>query len=1598
MTAIRVTEPSGSNGQIQIYKDGSFDGDGKFSFDPSTKTFYVTGSSTLSGSVSITSALTVQNGISGSLTQLQDGTSYLVAGSGVAITSASNGQVTVAMNPFDSDLGNTLDQSYDEGATGAGAIITVDDQPVQLRVSGASSVALVVTGTAIFGSSSAATSNHLPPLPGTNVTFFVSGSQTTGVIPSPVGVSVFGGDLIVSGTIFGGSPLQVGNDFEFNTTAGSTPSLKNPSGSIKLFARDEVKIGSDAGTVRLIDLGGSTAGNIYLTGSNTPASRTLRLATKGQLHLTGGVNLRVKANEAIFSGDIVSSGTIYGKGGFGGVISGSIINTKDGVSYLVAGSNVTITSASNGQVTIASSGGGGSVTVSSGSTSISSISRMDFTDGFVVNDSQGGISSITSSIGKPEDGLYTDGLFTDFLSTTPIGTAIDRFNEVLKALAPAPAPDLDNINALHSGSGVYLTFGSANDLSSATPAYSNVAGSAGISAAVDVNGFYTIVTSSNNIRMGVLDGDTHITGVLNSDVSYNSQGNSIQNYPAFSFGDGSSGVVRLTVNGSTIKTIDLSTDPIGSGTSGLGSGSHVDANGSGFKFFSIASSGTLSNGNAFTSFKHRSGKFFVASGSQRRGWNYARIQHIKTGSTTTTNYIEWVNDDNADALSSAGNSISFEGSGSIHLSGIEYFRSGTGEYKVRVSNAYKNVYDNTDITFTTSTSAAQSSSPSFTISAQSKPTVGGSEDHTKVLQLTGSAAVTANYFISGAITAGIDVTHPFKADLSNDGQSTATGILMYDLSNTSTALVETFRRENYRIISGAYATQASAVDASNVWVSTTHMTSSNGGHSDGLQFYNSRLYSPTQGLNSGDFRDNADGGTLDNAPSENPSYSSESGQRTFYRWFKNETGSTKYDFSIAINGSATIVSAATALNSSRIRVFVKFPSDGTRETGWLDLASEFVLDSYDDNDGAYAASLDTSLNATNYVSLGTVGVGDDEYVVIRIEADADWTGYISQITVSFGAGTGTITAVPDLDDIDCNDDGSDSNLSFGASKAISGYTSVGTTAGFSATDVNGIYETASSSNNLRRSVFALDTIIEGDLNEDVSANSPDYVANSFSDANSGSLKLEVNGAVIHTVELTGSYNLVGSGNPGSGGGTALNSNGSGFFALSTWKASEFNNSIPYYLEIYRTGKYRVVTADQRNGWNYARVIHSVAGSDSETNYVEWVNDSNSNALAEAGGTLQAFKDDNTFYQSGVKYFVQPSGSIEVRVSNIYKNVYSDSASAISFTSLTNASGVTIVQSGTGLSSTKTTSSSTDSLQTLSTTADSQDEILHATGTIRFSQSKSLSGSYTTDYNCGGAMVFVHPLKSNLTISTLSTTTLHVYSSSDNSNANTNEYFNGEKYRVQSGSYSSQASITSSENNWSSTGSMNDNGTYPNYYNGLMVYDGYLISPLDGGNRGDFRNHTEGGSLEGPSSNVNYSSLGVSAREYYRGFLNNTTNDRPSVTIVVYGDATIVGRAGANSGSLGASKNIHVEACASGKSGFLDLGRPSAGSGNVSDGDGCLSGDLDATVDGLGASNVCTFNGVTVDGTVSGAEYFVVKVTAHKNWTGYISRIDVAWSA
>ena len=139
-----------------------------------------------------------------------------------------------------------------------------------------------------------------------------------------------------------------------------------------------------------------------------------------------------------------------------------------------------------------------------------------------------------------------------------MGTAVDRFNEVLKALAPTPAPALDDVDVNSDGTDVELSFGASNDQSSGSPAYVSVAASAGIGAAVNVNGTYETATASNNLRAAVFDGTTNIIGELNEDVTQNVHaGNNRENYPVNSFGDAEDGLLQLWINGAKSHEIDL---------------------------------------------------------------------------------------------------------------------------------------------------------------------------------------------------------------------------------------------------------------------------------------------------------------------------------------------------------------------------------------------------------------------------------------------------------------------------------------------------------------------------------------------------------------------------------------------------------------------------------------------------------------------------------------------------------------------------------------------------------------------------------------------------------------------------------------------------------------------------------------------------------------------------------------------------------------------------------------------------------------------------------------------------------------------------------
>jgi len=146
--------PGGSNTEVQFNDGGSFGGDSDFTFSKTTNTLTVTS-------------------LSASLTHLSDGTSYLVAGSNVTISSASSGQITIAST----------------GGGGSGASFFTSPAAGKINT----------TGSAVFAGGQLGTS-YVATDVGTDTFFFVSGaigSKDTAV----TGSAVFGGDVVVSGSL-----------------------------------------------------------------------------------------------------------------------------------------------------------------------------------------------------------------------------------------------------------------------------------------------------------------------------------------------------------------------------------------------------------------------------------------------------------------------------------------------------------------------------------------------------------------------------------------------------------------------------------------------------------------------------------------------------------------------------------------------------------------------------------------------------------------------------------------------------------------------------------------------------------------------------------------------------------------------------------------------------------------------------------------------------------------------------------------------------------------------------------------------------------------------------------------------------------------------------------------------------------------------------------------------------------------------------------------------------------------------------------------------------------------------------------------------------
>jgi hypothetical protein len=254
------------------------------------------GTAVFGGDLVTSGSLYSLSGISGSLTRLTDGTSYLRAGSNITIASSSNGAITIS------------------STGGAGSSLFTD--PAAGKINSTGSLALAGN----LGSS------YITSNVGSDVFFFTSGSIAGRGVS---GTSVFGGDLVTSGSLYalnGNATISAAagsSTITLSSAGGSTTLTETNSGNLEI--RNTALAGqfvasvktSNGVTSNFLDVrpNGSLTGSvisifpssIYAGAANPFNSSDTTFFVAGKNGAKGG-NTR---GTAVFGGDTVISGSAY---------------------------------------------------------------------------------------------------------------------------------------------------------------------------------------------------------------------------------------------------------------------------------------------------------------------------------------------------------------------------------------------------------------------------------------------------------------------------------------------------------------------------------------------------------------------------------------------------------------------------------------------------------------------------------------------------------------------------------------------------------------------------------------------------------------------------------------------------------------------------------------------------------------------------------------------------------------------------------------------------------------------------------------------------------------------------------------------------------------------------------------------------------------------------------------------------------------------------------------------------------------------------------------------------------------------------------------
>lgn len=624
----------------------------------------------------------------------------------------------------------------------------------------------------------------------------------------------------------------------------------------------------------------------------------------------------------------------------------------------------------------------------------------------------GGSNAVTGAvIGPAEDGTYTDGVFTDFVPSTPIGTAVDRFNELLLALVPAPAPALSDWSGSRGVAGVNgkLSFDDSNPIAEATYFGANTAPSA-----VNVDGTWT--SSGKRLSIYATTNTDNITGELASNIAADG-GLPTPAYVAKSFGDATTGNVRLIVNGVIVSTASVSTTTAAINTT---SGNTISG-----LILSAATHSKFPTGIPFVTtnamFQSRTGTWLVRSNDPRirNGYNYIIAEHVSGSFTRTLTRFEFIQDANTVETTFNNFSItSYSLSGSKYLSGIQYYTGGSVNYDGTMSNLYRNTYypSGDAVTFNDLNVVGNAgTNPHITVSSQYALVANGGNELKDVKLSTdfgGGSPLSFNVIASGKrrLNDQIGISTTSRRTLQGTrtgGTSSLTNVYLDNVNASSTiGTNEGFDDETYRLKGEGVGLSYSLIAdiAANPWVSTNSLVGAEAYHNTGLQVYNSRLIYPTIDFSS----HGTSTATNQNYGVSDRNYSTATGQRNYVRYFYNAT--TYGNFTMTINGSGgTFVPRSTAMTGNNIWVEIKLPGSSSGTTGWLDCFNDFDAtlgtSAWNDGRGARKAisgagrAFGTAWGLTTGARLTNLSGGN---VVIKITVAQGSAAVFTGITFAWG--------------------------------------------------------------------------------------------------------------------------------------------------------------------------------------------------------------------------------------------------------------------------------------------------------------------------------------------------------------------------------------------------------------------------------------------------------------------------------------------------------------------------------------------------------------------------------------------------------------------